>query len=131
MEKKTQEKNELVKTYVKTKRNNTIEVIHKGDNTLLEQEAIKDHNVNYYENLFKEDFPWRTKLDGLFIDSIDPSSAVWLETIFKEEVLDVFVRGLARDKAPGPDGFSRAFFQAFWSFVREDFMKVFLELHLL
>lgn len=53
----------------------------------------------------------------------------WLERPFKEdEVFDV-VRGMARDKDPGPDGFSMAFFQVCWDIVQEDMMNVFLEFH--
>lgn len=46
------------------------------DNILLEKEAIKDRIVNYFENLFKEEYSRRTKLDGLVFYSIDLYSAV-------------------------------------------------------
>jgi hypothetical protein len=37
--------------------------------------------------------------------------------------------GMDRDKAPGPDGFTLAFFQDCWGVVKEDFMAVFAEFH--
>jgi hypothetical protein len=43
-------------------------------------------------------------------------------------VLEV-VKGLNGDKALGPDGFSMAFFQACWSVLKEDIMKVFHDFH--
>ena len=42
--------------------------------------------------------------------------------------LDV-VRGMTKDKAPGPDRFPIAFFQACWDIVKDDIMKVFDEFH--
>ncbi|XP_035551741.1 uncharacterized protein LOC108989210 [Juglans regia] len=89
-----------------------------------DQEVIKDRIVNFYEKLFSEEYSWRPKLDGMFFDSIDEASADWLERAFEEdEVLDV-VRGMARDKGSGPDGFSMAFFQSCWDIVRDNIMKV-------
>ncbi|KAF5470705.1 hypothetical protein F2P56_011202 [Juglans regia] len=87
-------------------RNNAIEVLHDGENIISDQEVIKDHIVNFYEKLFSEEYSWRPKLDGLFFEFIDQASAEWLERAFEEdEVLNV-VRGIARDKALGPDVFS-------------------------
>jgi hypothetical protein len=37
------------------------------------------------------------------------------------------IKGMDRDKAPGPDGFSMAFFQDCWAVVKGDFMAVFSE----
>lgn len=66
------------------------------------------------------------KLDGLFFFyTIYQLSAEWLERAF-EEVLDV-VRGIARDKALGPDSYSMAFFQSCWDIMREDLMNLFLK----
>ena len=36
------------------------------------------------------------------------------------------VKGMDRDKAPSPDGFSIAFFQDCWVVIKEDIMAVFL-----
>lgn len=37
---------------------------------------------------------------------------------------------MCKDKAPGPDGFSLAFFQECWDTVKDDVMRVFHEFHL-
>jgi len=39
------------------------------------------------------------------------------------------VKGMNPDKAPGPDGFSLAFFQDCWDVIKSDFMGVFQDFH--
>jgi hypothetical protein len=64
-------------------------------------------------------------LDNLAFDSLDVVEASSLELPFEErEVLEV-VKGLNCDKAPGPDGFSLAFFQDCWDVIKTDLMGVF------
>ena len=49
-------------------------------------------------------------MEGLDIDQIGEMKRGWLERRFeKDEILSV-VREMEGDKAPGPDGFSMAFF---------------------
>ena len=47
---------------------------------------------------------------------------------FKEEVIQVLME-MEGDKAPGPDGFTMAFFQKCWSVVEVDVMAVFVHFH--
>jgi 23S rRNA U2552 (ribose-2'-O)-methylase RlmE/FtsJ len=52
-----------------------------------------------------------------------------LKLLFEErEVLEV-VKGMNRDKAPGPDGFSMTFFQNCRDVIKSDLMRVFLDFH--
>jgi hypothetical protein len=67
-------------------------------------------------------------VDGISFDSILDVDASWLKRAFEEDVKKV-VSAMNGDKAPGPDGFSMAFFQACWDVVRVDIMKVFDEVH--
>jgi hypothetical protein len=48
---------------------------------------------------------------------------------FEENKVWEVVRKLKGDKAPGPDGFSMAFFQKCWEVVKKDMMAVFKEFH--
>jgi hypothetical protein len=90
---------------------------------------IKEHIVNYYDKLYTEQSTWRPRMDGLFFSSIDTEERIWLERDFEEqEVLEV-VRDLNGDKAPGPDGFTMAFFQKCWGVLKQDIMAVFSEFH--
>jgi hypothetical protein len=68
-------------------------------------------------------------VDSLFLDSIDEVEASWLERNFEEwKVLEV-VKAMSGNKAPGPDCYSMAFFQASWVVLKEGIMKVFCDFH--
>jgi hypothetical protein len=85
--------------------------------------------VSFYNELFSEDEVRRPLLDGLSFSSIDEEDSLVLDRSFtEEEVLEV-VKVMAGDKAPGPDGFSMAFFKGCWATVKEDMMAVFHEFH--
>jgi hypothetical protein len=111
------------------RRNNSIEALSVNGSVSSDQSAIREHIVQYYDSLFSEQFSWRPKLDGLAFDSIDVEEASWAREPFEEsEVLEV-VKGMNSDKAPGPDGFSMAFFQACWDVIKADIMGVFHDFH--
>ncbi len=79
--------------------------------------------------LYQENEAWRLKFDELPLDSIREVDRALLERKFeKDEILHVlqFANG---DKAPGPDGFTMAFFQQCWSVVEADVVAVFDEFH--
>jgi len=60
------------------------------------------------------------------MDAVEASS---LELHFEEkEVLEV-IKGMNRDKASGPDGFSIAFYQDCWDVIKIDLMGVFQDFH--
>jgi hypothetical protein len=68
-------------------------------------------------------------LDNLDFDSLDEVEASSLELPFEEnEVLEV-VKGMNRDKASGPDGFTLAFFQDCWDVIKSDLMGVFQDFY--
>jgi hypothetical protein len=70
----------------------------------------REHLVHFYSNLYLENCSWRPRVEGLSFLSIDAEESIWLERAFEEkEVWDV-IRDLNGDTAPGPDGFTAAFF---------------------
>jgi hypothetical protein len=90
---------------------------------------IKEHIVQYYNNLYFENCSWRPRVEGLSFLSIDGDESIWLERAFEEkEVWDV-IRDLNGNKAPGPDDFTLVFFQKCWNFLKTDIMAVFAEFH--
>jgi hypothetical protein len=68
-------------------------------------------------------------LDNLAFDTLDIVDASSLELPFEEkDVLEV-VKGMNRDKAPGLDGFTIAFFQDCWDVIKTDLMGVFQDFY--
>ena len=66
-------------------------------------------------------------MEGLEFNRIGDMERVWLERKFeREEILQV-VKELEGDKAPGPDGFSMAFYHHCWRVVEKDVLAVFEE----
>ena len=66
-------------------------------------------------------------MESLEFDRIGDMERVWLERKFeREEILQV-VKELEGDKAPGPDGFSMAFYHHCWRVVEKDILAVFEE----
>ena len=66
-------------------------------------------------------------MEGLEFDRFGDMERVWLERKFeREEILQV-VKYLEGDKAPGPDGFSMAFYHHCWRVVEKDVLAVFEE----
>jgi hypothetical protein len=68
-------------------------------------------------------------LDNLAFDSLAEDEASSLELPFLEREVFEVVKGMNRDKAPGPDGFSMAFFQVCWDVIKSDLMRVFQDFH--
>jgi len=81
--------------------------------------------LNYYDSLYTEQSSWRPRVDGISFSSIDADECLWLERGFEEQEVWEVVREMNGDKAPGPDGFSMAFFQKCWGILKKDIMAVF------
>jgi hypothetical protein len=81
------------------------------DGVYYEEEAkIRDHVVQFYENMFCKTEDWRPQVDGLPFASISEDERTVSERQFdKEEIVQV-LKDFQGDKAPGPDGFTMAFF---------------------
>jgi hypothetical protein len=72
---------------------------------------------------------WRLRLDNLEFDRLNAEEASSLEDPFEEREVWEVIKGMDRDKAPSPNGFTLAFFQDCWGVVKGDFMAVFAEFH--
>jgi hypothetical protein len=94
-----------------------------------DKEDIKTQVEQFYHSLYQESESWRPEVDGLHFDAIDSNDRDLLERPFdREEVVQV-LQNLEGDKAPGPDGFTMAFFQTCWRTVEADVMAFFGEVH--
>jgi hypothetical protein len=111
------------------KRFNSIESLIIDGSLSSNPDDIRDHAANYYESLFTESLSWRPRLDDLEFDSLSAGEASSLEAPFLEREVKDVIFGMDGNKAPGPDGFSMAFFQACWEVLKEDIMAVFSDFH--
>jgi hypothetical protein len=111
------------------RRNNAIDSLLIDGRLSSNQAEISNHIGKFYQKLYSEQCSWRPRVDSLSFDSILEAEAEWLEREFTEEEVRKVVKSMVGDKAPSPDGFSMAFFQACWEVLRVDIMKVFNEFH--
>jgi hypothetical protein len=111
------------------RRNNSIESLMVNGSPTSDPTSIGDHVVNYYKSLFSEPLSWRPRLDNLEFDRLNGEEAASLENPFEEKEVREVIKGMDRDKAPGPDGFSMAFFQDCWEVIKEDVMAAFEEFY--
>jgi hypothetical protein len=89
------------------RRNNFIESLVLNGTSTSDPTIISNHIVNFYNSLFTEPLSWRPRLDNLEFDMLLVSEASSLEEPFEEREV---IKGMDGDKAPGPSGFSMAFF---------------------
>ena len=68
-------------------------------------------------------------MEGLEFDQIGELERGWLERRFEKVEILSMVRDLEGDKAPGPNGFSMAFFHHCWRVVERDVLAVFEEFY--
>ena len=106
------------------RRNNFIGCLDIEGTLTSDPKEIEESILRYYKQLYSESTQWCLSLNGLPFTALESEEANNLVLLFGEdEVLDA-VRVMAGDKAPGPDGFTMAFYQACWSVVKEDVMRV-------
>ena len=91
--------------------------------------AIQSQVVQFYQNLYTETDMWRPSVDGLDFACIREDKRLSLEREFSKEEVTQVLAEMEGDKAPGPDGFTMAFFQKCWSVVEVDVMAVFEHFH--
>jgi hypothetical protein len=106
------------------RRYNSISTLLINGDMSTDQDAIADHIIQFYTNLYTEESDWRPTLDGLEFSMITAKEALWLERPFDEEEVGGVIKLFNGDKAPGPNGFPMAFFQNCWDVIRSDIMGV-------
>ena len=91
--------------------------------------AVAAQVVQFYKILYQESEEWRPFVEGLEFDQIGELERDCLERRFKKDEILSVVRNMERDKTPGPDGFSMAFFHHCWRVVERDVLAVFEEFY--
>ena len=93
------------------RRNNQIESMKHGDQHWKSESEIRDGVVDFYKGLYSEREAWRPVLGGVEFNTIDSAEALQLEGPFSEEEVETALNQMSGDKAPGPDGYTIAFYK--------------------
>ena len=78
-----------------------------------------------FKTLLSDTGEWRASLDWLSFQRIGEKEAARLELPFTEEEVFTTLNDLNGDKAPGPDGFTIAFWKFSWEIVKVGIMRMF------
>ena len=110
------------------KRNN-IDRIRIGDQWLTGTDEVKFGIVKAFKELLGDLGDWRASPEGLNFSRLNDMEALSLEVPFTENEVHVALVDLNGDKAPGPDGFTAAFWQFGWDVVKSNIMGLFRDFH--
>ncbi|RVW55567.1 Transposon TX1 uncharacterized 149 kDa protein [Vitis vinifera] len=110
-------------------RNNFLDRIKINGVELVEEQEVREGIVKTFQHQLREEPGWRADLEGLHLKSLDLSEAEALEAPFTEEEIFSALMDMDGDKAPSPDGFTVAFWQACWDFAKEEIVELFKEFY--
>ncbi|XP_057808794.1 uncharacterized protein LOC131023266 [Salvia miltiorrhiza] len=98
-----------------------------GDHFSSDKEDIKNHIIDFFSNLFREEGPSRddrTMLEAIIDHSVSEEQNANLIRIPEDEEIKVSVFGMDASSAPGPDWFSGCFYQSCWSIINSNICVV-------
>ncbi|KAJ9678521.1 hypothetical protein PVL29_020644 [Vitis rotundifolia] len=110
-------------------RNNSLERIKINGEWFLEEQEIREGIANAFKNFLSEDTGWKADIGRLQLDLISHQEAENLERPFIEDEIHAALMEMNEDKAPGPDGFTLAFWQSCWEFIKEEILEMFKEFY--
>ncbi|RVW55329.1 putative ribonuclease H protein [Vitis vinifera] len=96
---------------------------------ITEEQEVREGIANAYQQILSENPGWKADIGGILLKQISLSEAEALELPFSEVEIYAALMGMNGDKAPGPDGFTVAFWQKCWEIVKEDVLDMFTEFH--
>ncbi|RVW44757.1 hypothetical protein CK203_081811 [Vitis vinifera] len=111
------------------RRRHTMERVKISGVWLSEECTVRTGIVDAFHRLLTEDSEWKADIGGVNLNRISQQEADILKLPFMEEEVHSALRDMNGDKAPGPDGFTGAFWQFCWEFVKEEVMEMFKEFH--
>ncbi|XP_070006882.1 uncharacterized protein LOC142162178 [Nicotiana tabacum] len=111
------------------RRNNCTNRLQMGEVITEDKEEIKSEILNFYQQLYIENEPWRpsTRFDNLA--RISEAERNWLEREFEEHAILSIIKKCAPDKAPRHDGFTMAFFQHAWEIIKKEVIDAMNHFH--
>ncbi|RVX09662.1 F-box protein [Vitis vinifera] len=111
-------------------RKNFISKIRINEVTLSSSDDLKEGVCRAYKSLLSEPGDWRPNINGLNFKELGEGLASSLEVEFSEEEIYAALSSCCGDKAPGPDGFTMAFWLFCWDVVKSEILELFREFHL-
>ena len=93
-------------------RKNTIARIKINGDWIFDELELRKGIVDACQAWLSDDLVWRAEIDRLPFATLSPEEAGSLEVPFREEEIFTAINEMDGDKAPGPNGFSMAFWQA-------------------
>ena len=93
------------------------------------ENEIREGVVNEFKLLLSTAGGWRPSIGGLSFARLEVVDRARLEEPFSKQEVFKALKGFSGNKAPKPDGFSMAFWQSSWGFVKEEVMGFFREFH--
>ena len=111
------------------RRNNSMDKIKINGVWLSEEQEVREGVANAYQQMLSEDSNWKAAIGRLQLDQLSHQEAENLEIPFYEEEVHYALMDMNGDKAPGLDGFTMAFWQNCWDFVKEEVIEMFKEFH--
>ena len=85
--------------------------------------------LSMLSSLFTNPGGWRPNFPSVSLSDIELENVIKVEEPFTKEEVFVALFELNGNKAPGSDGFSMAFWQFGWDFLRNDVMGLFKEFY--
>ena len=95
----------------------------------LDPNSISACISHFYKQLYTKNEGQRLVLDEVEFSMIFEEDVAWLDRQFEEEEVYGIIQCCNSAKPPGPDGFSMAFFEACWDFLKLEIMEVLTNFH--
>uniref|UniRef100_A0A2N9I574 Reverse transcriptase domain-containing protein n=1 Tax=Fagus sylvatica TaxID=28930 RepID=A0A2N9I574_FAGSY len=111
------------------RQNNYIESLQHREQQWKSESEIRDRIVDFYQGLYSEREAWRPVLGGVEFNTIDSAEATQLEGPFSEEEVVTALNQMNGEKAPGPDGYTIAFYKHCWDIVKLEVLNSLQEFH--
>ena len=96
---------------------------------LTEESEIKEEVSRVFQGLLADLGGWKPNIDGLIFERLGEQDVEGLEKSFLEEEVFGALSSFCEEKASSLDGFSMAFWQYSWDFVKVEVMIFFRQFH--
>lgn len=112
----------------KNLKNYIAKLVIKGE-MVEDLDKIKNEAIRFYSTLYLKEEGERPFIDNSFSNSLGEVEVVSLEVPLTKEEVKKAIFGMAKDKSPGPDGFSMCFYHVCLDIIMEDLLKVLEEFY--